>query len=50
MRVIGYAFAKLRTEKDLVRKASKNALFRGPFGKQHYKRSQTLFISAQQHF
>ena len=43
MTLIGYVFPKLRAEKDLVRKVSKNASFRRPF-------SQTLSISAQQHF
>ena len=50
MRVIGYVFPKLRTEKDLVREVSKNARFRRRFGTQHVKRSQTLSIFAQQHF
>ena len=49
MTLICYVFPKLLTEKDLVKKVSKNARFRRPFEKQHVKWSQTLSISAQQH-
>ena len=48
MTLIGYLFPKIRTAKDVVRKVSKNALFRRPLNKQHVKRSETLAKSAQQ--
>ena len=48
MILIGYVFPKLRTEKDVVRKVSKNARFRRPFDKRHIKRSQTLSKFEQQ--
>ena len=49
MILIGYVFPKLRTEKDVVRKVSKNARFRRPFDKQHIKKSQKLSKFEQQH-
>ena len=48
MTLIAYVFPKLLTEKDLVRKVSKNAPFRRPFDKHYVKKSQKVSISAQQ--
>ena len=50
MTFTSYVVPKLRTGKDAVTLASKNARFRILFNKQHVKRSQTLSKSAQQQF
>ena len=41
MTVIGYAYPKLRTAKDMIRQMSKKFRFRRDFDKQHAKRSHT---------
>ena len=50
MTLIVYVFPKLRTEKDVVRKMSKNPRSRAPFDSQHAKVCQTLLESARHHF
>ena len=49
MTLIADLFPKLRTPKNLVRYASKNPRFKGPFDRQHGKRVQTLLRSDPQH-
>ena len=49
MSVIADGFPKLRTLKNLVRSMSKNARFKGSFGKQHGKRAKKLLKFAWQH-
>ena len=49
MTLIGQIFPKLRTSKNMVRSISKKFRFKGSFGKQHGKLSQTLLKFEQQH-
>ena len=49
MTLIGQIFPKLRTPKNMVRSISKKFRFKGSFGKQHGKLSQTLLKFEQQH-
>ena len=44
-----WAFPKLRTPKKMVTSISKKSRFKGSFGKQHGKRTQTLLKFAWQH-
>ena len=48
--LIPYAFPKLRTVKNVVRKMSKKPRFRTQFNSQHAKQSQTLLKSSLQNF
>ena len=48
MTLIADVFAKLRTQKNLVRSMSKKSRFKGSFKKQHGKCAQTLFKFAWQ--
>ena len=49
MTLIADLFPKLRTPKKVVRYMSKKSRFKGPFGRQHAKRIQTLLRSEPQH-
>ena len=49
MTLIAQIFPKLRTPKNMVRSISKKFRFKGSFGKQHGKLSQTLLKFEQQH-
>ena len=50
MKLIAYAFPKLRIAKNVIKKISKTPRFRTLFDSQHAKRSQRLLKSARQHF
>ena len=49
MTLIADLFAKLRTQKNVVRYLSRKSRFQGPFDTQHGKRVQTLLRSEPQH-
>ena len=49
MSFIADLFVKLRTTKNVVRYMSKKSHSKGPFGRQHGKRVQTLLRSGSQH-
>ena len=49
MTLIADVYPKLRTQKNLVRSMSKKSRFKGSFGKQHGKRTQTLLKFTWQH-
>ena len=49
MTLIAYLFPKLRTAENVARYMSKKYRFKGPFDRQHGKRTQTLLRSRQQH-
>ena len=49
MTLIAEVFSKLRSPKKKVRSKSKKASFKGSFGKQHGKWTQTLLKLASQH-
>ena len=49
MTLIADLFPKLRTPKNVVRYMSKKSCFKGPFGRQHGQRVQTLLRSEPQH-
>ena len=50
MTFIAYVFPKIQTANNAVRQMSKKPRFWTLFGSQHVKGSQTLVISAWQHF
>ena len=49
MTLMGFAFSKMRTAKDVVILMSKKFCSRRPFAKQHGKWSERVMESAQQH-
>ena len=49
MTLIADLFPELRTPENVVRYMSKKSSFKGPFGRQHGKRVQTLLRSGEQH-
>ena len=48
MTLIAHVFAKLSTQKNVVRLMFKKSLFSGPFDKQHGKWDETLLKSERQ--
>ena len=47
--LIADLFVKLRTPENVVRYMSKKSRFKGPFGRQHGEKVQTLLQSGQQY-
>ena len=50
MTLIADFFPKLRTPENVARYMPKKSHFKGPFDREHGKRTQTLLGSVQQHY